>query len=90
MYGLHVGASEEGELHLVMDENFSKTIQYILPFYLISFYFKRLVRGDFLGMVTSHDNVTHKHFTETRRLARDKTPFSWLSTKIHYPGMVTN
>jgi hypothetical protein len=75
MYGLPVGAFEEGELHLVMDENVSKPIQCLLPFYLIAFSFKRLVRGHCPGVVTSGDNVTHKHFTEMKRLARDETPF---------------
>jgi hypothetical protein len=37
IYGLPVGASEEGELHLVMDENVSKTIQCI--FTLLSYCF---------------------------------------------------
>jgi hypothetical protein len=75
MYGLPMGASEEGELHLVMDANVSKPIQCLLSFYLIAFSFKRLVRGHCPGVVTSGDNVTHKHFTEMRRLARDETPF---------------
>jgi hypothetical protein len=75
MYGLPVGASEEGEMHLVMDENVSKLIQCLLPFYLIAFSFKILVRGHCSGVVTSGDNVTHKHFMEMRRLAHDKTPF---------------
>jgi hypothetical protein len=75
MYGLHVGASEEGELHLVMDANVSNPIQFLLPFYLIDFSFKRLVRGHCTVVVTSGDNVTHKHFTEMRRLSRDETPF---------------
>jgi hypothetical protein len=44
-------------------------------FYLIVFSFKRLVRGHCPGVVTSGDNVTHKHFMEMRRLARDETPF---------------
>ena len=39
------------------------------------FYFKRLVMGDYLGMVTNGDNVTHKHFTKMRRLDRDESPF---------------
>jgi hypothetical protein len=47
----------------------------LLSFYLIAFSFKRLVRGHCLGVVTSGDNVTHKHFTEMRRLARDEIPF---------------
>jgi hypothetical protein len=75
MYGSHVGASKEGELHLVMDANVSKPIQCLLSFCLIAFYFKRLVRGHFPGVVTSGDNVTHKHFMEMRGLARDETPF---------------
>jgi hypothetical protein len=78
MYGLPVGASEEGELHLVMDANVSKPIQFLLPFYLISFSFKRLVRGHFPGVVTSGDNVTHKNFMEMRRLLVMRPPFSWL------------
>jgi hypothetical protein len=36
MYGLPVGASEEGELHLVMDANVSKPIH---AFYLLSYFF---------------------------------------------------
>jgi hypothetical protein len=75
MYGLPVGASEEGEMHLVMDANVSKLIQCLLPFYLIDFFFKTLVRGHCPSMATNGDNVTHKHFTEMRRLARDETPF---------------
>ena len=75
MYGLPVGASEEGELHLVMDANVSKSIQCLLPFYLIAFSFNRIAGGHCPGVVTSGDNITHKHFTEMRRLARDETPF---------------
>ena len=75
MYVLPVGASKEGELHLVMDANVSNPTQCLLYFYLISFSFKRLVRGHCPGVVTSGDNVTHKHFTEMRRLVRDEIPF---------------
>jgi hypothetical protein len=75
MFGLLVGASEEGELHFVMDANVSKPIQCFLPFYLIDFSFKRLVRGHCPGVVTSGSNVTQKHFTEMRRFAHDETPF---------------
>jgi hypothetical protein len=75
MYGLPVGASEEGEFHLVMDANVSKPIQYLLPFYLISFSFKRVARGHCPGVVTSCGSVTHKNFTEMRMLDRDETPF---------------
>jgi hypothetical protein len=48
---------------------------HFLPFYLIAFSFKRIVGGHCPGMVTSGDSVTHKHFMEMRRLARDETPF---------------
>jgi hypothetical protein len=44
-------------------------------FYLITFSFKRIVGGHFPSMVTSGDSVTHKHFTEMRRLAHDETSF---------------
>ena len=47
----------------------------LLSFILISFSFKRLVRGHCSGVVTNGGNVTHKHFTEMRRLAHDETPF---------------
>jgi hypothetical protein len=75
MYGLLVGAFEEGELHLVMDANVSKPIQCLLPFCLIAFSFKRIAGGHYPGPVTSGDSVTHNHFTEMRTLARDETPF---------------
>jgi hypothetical protein len=35
MYGLPMGASEVGELHLVMDANISKPIQCLLSFILL-------------------------------------------------------
>jgi hypothetical protein len=34
-----------------------------------------IVRGHCLGVVNSGGNVTHKHFMEMRRLARDEIPF---------------
>jgi hypothetical protein len=40
MYGLAMGASEEGELHLVMDENVSKPIRAFYIFILIFFFFQ--------------------------------------------------
>jgi hypothetical protein len=70
-----VGAFEEGELHLVMDANVSKPIRCLLPFYLIVFSFNRIVGGHCPGVVTNGDSVTHRHFTEMRRLDRDETPF---------------
>jgi hypothetical protein len=47
----------------------------LLFFVLLLFLFKRIVGGYYPGVVTSGDNVTHKHFTEMRTLARDETPF---------------
>jgi hypothetical protein len=75
MYGLPMGASEEGELHLVMNANVFKPIHAFYTFILIAFSFKRPIGGHFPGVVTSGGNVTHKHFMEMRRLARDETPF---------------
>jgi hypothetical protein len=42
---------------------------------LIFIFSKMLIKGNFHGLVTSDGNVSHKHFTEMRRLARDETPF---------------
>jgi hypothetical protein len=55
-----------------MDANISKPIH---AFYLHSFSSKMLVKGHYPGLVTSGGNVSHKHFTEMKRLARDETPF---------------
>jgi hypothetical protein len=41
MYSLPVGASEEGELHLVMDANVSKPIQCIFTFLSYCFFLSR-------------------------------------------------
>jgi hypothetical protein len=68
-------ASVEGELHLVMDEIVYYPIQCLFNLCLIDFSFKRIVGGHRLGVVTSGDNITHKHFTDMRRLAHDDTPF---------------
>jgi hypothetical protein len=46
-----------------------------LIFYLISFSFKRIFGGHCPSVVTSGDSVTHKHFTNMRKLAYDETPF---------------
>jgi hypothetical protein len=70
-----MGASIEGELHLVMDVIVSYPIQCVLFFFLFFFLFKRIVGGQCPGVVTSGDSVTHKHFTKMRRLACDETPF---------------
>jgi hypothetical protein len=37
MYGLPMGASEKGELHLVMDANVSKPIRVFYPLFLLLF-----------------------------------------------------
>jgi hypothetical protein len=55
-----------------MDANISKPIH---AFYLHSFSSKMLVKGHCPGLVTSDGNVSHKHFTEMRRLACDETSF---------------
>ena len=70
-----MGAFVEGELHLVMDAIVSYPIQCLLVFVLLLFLFERIVGGHCPGVVTSGDNVTHLHFTEIRRLARDETLF---------------
>ena len=48
-----------------------------MPFYFLSycFFFQENSWGHCPGVVTSGDNITHKHFTEMRRLAHDETPF---------------
>jgi hypothetical protein len=57
-----------------MDANVSKPI-HALYLYIYCFFFKKLVKGHSPGVVTNGGNVTHKHFTEMRRLAHDETPF---------------
>jgi hypothetical protein len=74
MYGLPVGASVEGELHPSWMQMFPSPFMPFV-FILISFSFKKLVRGHCPGVVTSGGNVTHMHFTEMRNLARDETLF---------------
>jgi hypothetical protein len=70
-----VGASVEGELHLIMDAIVSQPIQCLLFFSLIAFGLFSF-QGKIWGTLSWRgDNVTHKHFTEMRRLARDETPF---------------
>jgi hypothetical protein len=61
-----------------MDTIVSYPIQCILFLFLlllVIFIFKGRDRGHYPGLVTKGDNVTHKYFTEMRRLARDETPF---------------
>jgi hypothetical protein len=69
---LTCGCLCRGRVAPVLDANVSRPIH---AFYLIPFSYKKLVRGHFPGLVTSGGNVSHKHFTEMRRLARDETPF---------------
>jgi hypothetical protein len=40
MYVLSMGASEEGELHLVMDADVSKPIQCLFTFFILLFFFQ--------------------------------------------------
>jgi hypothetical protein len=70
-----MGAFEEGDMHLFMDKKCFQDESCLLSFILISFSFKRLVRGHYPTMVTGGVNVTHKHFMEMRRLAYDETHF---------------
>jgi hypothetical protein len=77
MHGLPVGASEKGELHLVMDANVSNPIHAFYLLFFISFSFKRLIGGHCPSVVTSGGNVTHKYFTKMRRLARDARTSYW-------------
>jgi hypothetical protein len=72
-------------------QNFSKPIHAFYFLFLFTFSFKRLVRGYFPGVVTSGDNVTHKHFTEIRRLDCDETPFLLaMPPRATTTGMVTS
>jgi hypothetical protein len=70
-----VGASVEGELHLVMDSIVSYHIQFLLFFFLLLFIFKGKARGHCPGVVTCGDSVAHKQFMEMRRFVLDETPF---------------
>jgi hypothetical protein len=58
-----------------MDASVSYLIQCLLFFVLLFFLFKGKAGGHCPGVVTSGDSVTHKHFTEMGRLARDEIPF---------------
>jgi hypothetical protein len=72
-----VGDFVEGELHLIMDAIVSYPIQCLLFLVLLLFLFcfKGRAEGHYSGLVTRGDSVTHKHFMEMRRLARDESPF---------------
>ena len=73
-----MGASVEGELHLIMDAIVSYPIQcllFLVLLFLFFFLFKGKAGGQCPDMVTKSDSVSHKHFTEMRRLAHDETPF---------------
>jgi hypothetical protein len=48
---------------------------FIISLIAFDFLFKGKAGGHCLGMVTRGDNVTHKHFTEMRKLACNETPF---------------
>jgi hypothetical protein len=66
-----VGASVEVELYLSWMQMFPSPF---MPFILF-FFLQEASQGTLPGLVTSGGNVSHKHFTEMRRLARDETPF---------------
>jgi hypothetical protein len=66
-----VGASVEGELHLSWMQMFPSPF---MPFILF-FFFQEASQGHCPCLVISGGNVSHKHFTEMGRLARDETPF---------------
>jgi hypothetical protein len=73
-----VGASIEGDMHLIMDAIVSYPIQcllFLVLFLLVFFLFKGKDGGHCPDLVTSGDNVTHKNFMEMRRMACDETPF---------------
>ena len=60
-----MGAFVEGELHLSWMQFFPSPF---MPFILYFFFFKRLFRGHYPGVVTSGGNVTHKHFHENEKV----------------------
>jgi hypothetical protein len=64
---LPVGAFVEGELHLSWMQLFPSPF---MPFILYSyfFFFKKLIRGHYPGMVTSGGSVTHKYFHRNEKV----------------------
>jgi hypothetical protein len=54
---------------------FPNPFNVVLSFILLIFLSREYLGDIALPVVTSGDNVTHKHFTEMRRLACDETPF---------------
>jgi hypothetical protein len=50
-----------------MDENVSKPIHAFYLYSFIAFCFKKLIKGHCASVVTSGDNVTHKHFHENEK-----------------------
>jgi hypothetical protein len=58
---LPVGAFVEGELHLSWMQLFPSPFMPFI-FYSYCFFFKKLIRGHCLGVVTSGDSITHKYF----------------------------
>jgi hypothetical protein len=47
----------------------------LIALYLFLLCFKGRIEGHCLGLVTKGGSITHKHFTEMKRLDRDETPF---------------
>jgi hypothetical protein len=64
---LPVGAFVEGELHLSWMKLFPISL---MPFILYSyfFFFKKLIKGPYPGMVTSGGSVTHKYFHRNEKV----------------------
>jgi hypothetical protein len=56
-----VGASVEGELHLVMDVIVSHPIQCLLLFVLLLFLSKRIAGGHYPGVVTKWMTVSYRY-----------------------------
>jgi len=48
---------------------------FILSLIAFDFLSNGKVGGHYPGVVTRGDSITHKHFMEMRKLARDETPF---------------
>jgi hypothetical protein len=64
---LPMGAFVEGELHLSWMQLFPSPL---MPFILYSylFFFKKLIRGHYPGVVTNGGSVTHKYFHRNEKV----------------------
>jgi hypothetical protein len=52
----------------VLDVIVSKPIHAFYSLFFIYFFFKKLIRGHFPGVVTSGGNVTHKYFHRNEKI----------------------